>query len=152
MRLFTLSLAILTALALTACAGKSSSNSSQETSAESTAAAGATDSGAMASPGVSPAATTAAAQTGDIPNYPGATASYSATSGGSTGTVMTTDDSFDKVYAWYQQHLPAGSEKLHTTAPVQSAAFSVGPSNDLSTITITATDGKTTISIAHQKS
>lgn len=147
MRLFTVSLAILTAFTLSACASKSSSSSSQDANAQSTEAASAAATTASAGA----AATTDAGQTGGIPNYPGATASYSATSGGSSGTVMTTDDSFDKVYAWYQQHLPAGSEKMHTTAPVQSAAFTVGSSTDTTSVTITASDGKTTISIGHQK-
>ena len=152
MRLFTISLALLTALALTACASKSSSSSSDQSSAESAAVASApANGGEAASPEASAAEMSSPAAAGDVPNYPGATTSYSATSGGSSGTVMTTDDSFDKVYSWYQQHLPAGSEKVHTTAPVQSAVFAVGPTNDVTSVTIAVANGKTTISIAHQK-
>jgi hypothetical protein len=70
-----------------------------------------------------------------------------------SGSVMTTDDSFDKVYGWYQQHMPAGSEKSHMTSPVQSAVFIIGdPSSGQKSVTITAQGAKTMISIANVKS
>ncbi|MBV9333185.1 MAG: hypothetical protein JO146_04190 [Candidatus Eremiobacteraeota bacterium] len=70
-----------------------------------------------------------------------------------SGTVMTTDDSFDKVYTWYQQHMPAGAEKSHMTAPVQSAVFILGdPSSGQKSVTITVQGSKTMISIANVKS
>jgi hypothetical protein len=65
---------------------------------------------------------------------------------------MTTDDSFDKVYTWYQQHMPAGSEKSHMTAPVQSAVFVIGdPSSGRKSVTLTVAGSKTMISIASVK-
>ena len=68
------------------------------------------------------------------------------------GTVMTTDDSFDKVYAWYQKNMPSGSEKSHTTAPVQSAVFMVGdPGSGQTSVTITVSGGKTMITTAKVK-
>lgn len=68
------------------------------------------------------------------------------------GKVMTTADSFDKVYAWYQKNMPAGSEKAHTTAPVQSAVFMLGEAGkDQQSVTISVAGGKTTITIAKVK-
>jgi len=65
---------------------------------------------------------------------------------------MTTDDSFDKVYQWYQQNMPAGSEKSHVTAPVQSAVFTVGsPGQEQTSVTLTTQGAKTMISIAKVK-
>jgi hypothetical protein len=156
MRFLTISLAIAVAIALTACAGKSSSNtssSSSDTNAAATAAAPA-DNGSPA------AGETAAAQPaagGEIPSYPGATtqASGSGSNMGTTasGSVMSTDDSFDKVYSWYQKNMPAGSEKSHMTSPVQSAVFIVGdPSSGQKSVTITTQGAKTMISIANVKS
>ena len=147
MRFLTLSLAIAVAIALSACTGKTSSNSStssSDTNAAATAAAPA-DNG------------TAAPAGGEIPSYPGATtqASGSGSNMGTTasGTVMTTDDSFDKVYGWYQKNMPAGSEKSHMTSPVQSAVFIIGdPSSGQKSVTITTQGTKTMISIANVKS
>ena len=69
-----------------------------------------------------------------------------------SGTVMSTDDSFDKVYAWYQQHMPAGSEKSHVTSPVESAVFMLGETGkDQQSVTISTQGSKTMISIAHVK-
>ncbi len=145
MRLFSMSLVIAAALAMTACAGKSNSNSSDQSNAAATSAAE-----------PSGAATTAAAASGEIPSYPGAATQASGSSSNmgqsATGTVMTTDDAFDKVYTWYQQHMPAGSEKSHTTAPVQSAVFMIGnPGTDQTSLTITTSGAKTMITIAHVK-
>jgi len=149
MRLLTISLAIAVAIALPACTGKSSSNTSStstDTNAAATSAAPA-DNGTAAQP----------ASGGDIPSYPGATtqASGSGSNMGTTasGTVMTTDDSFDKVYGWYQKNMPAGSEKSHMTSPVQSAVFIIGdPSSGQKSVTITTQGPKTMISIANVKS
>lgn len=144
MRFFSMALVIAAALAMTACAGKSSSNATDQSSAAATTAAE-----------PSSAATTAAAP-GEIPSYPGAATQASGSSSNmgqsATGTVMTTDDSFDKVYTWYQQHMPAGSEKSHTTAPVQSAVFTIGdPGTDQTSLTITTSGAKTMITMAHVK-
>lgn len=153
MRFLTSSLAIVLALvAITACNSKSSSNSSDQSSAAATAAA--TDTGASPSDMTSPAASSAAA--GDVPSYPGAVtqASGSSSNMGSSaaGQVMTTDDSFDKVYTWYQQNMPAGSEKSHVTAPVESAVFTIGqPGQGQTSVTLTTSSGKTMITIAKVK-
>ncbi len=147
---FTLVLAFALVLTAAGCASKSSSSSDQSSAEASAAASGAPEASGMAAASGAPAA--AASATGNVPAYPGATTAYSATAQGSSGTVMTTDDSFDKVYAWYQQHMPAGAEKAHVTAPVQSAVFSVGPPNDVTSVSISAANGKTTITIGHQKS
>jgi hypothetical protein len=65
---------------------------------------------------------------------------------------MTTDDSFDKVYTWYQKNMPAGSEKSHTTSPVQMAVFMVGdPGTGQKSVTISTQGSKTMISIANVK-
>src|SRR5579871_4025121 len=154
MRFLITSLAVaLTLLSVTGCNGKSSSDTnSTDTSA---AASPADTSGAAAStaPGASPAASSAA---GTIPSYPGAVTQASGSSSGAmgsaAGTVMTTDDSFDKVYQWYQQNMPTGSEKSHVTAPVQSAVFTVGsPGQEQTSVTLTTQGAKTMISIAKVK-
>jgi hypothetical protein len=68
------------------------------------------------------------------------------------GKVMSTADSFDKVYAWYQKNMPAGSEKAHTTSPVESAVFMIGEAGkDQQSVTISTMAGKTMITIAHVK-
>jgi hypothetical protein len=150
MRYITSSLAIVAALAaLTACNSKSSSSSSDQSNAAATTAAAA--SGAETT---SAAATTAAA--GEAPSYPGAVtqASGSSSNMGSSaaGQVLTTDDSFDKVYTWYQQNMPAGSEKSHVTSPMQSAVFTIGdPGKGQTSVTLTTSGGKTMITIAHVK-
>jgi hypothetical protein len=149
MRFLTSSLIVVAALvAVTACNSKSSSSSDQSNAAATAAATEA----ASASPGA--AATSAAA--GEVPTYPGAVtqASGSSSNMGSsaTGQVMTTDDSFDKVYTWYQQNMPAGSEKSHVTAPVESAVFTIGqPGQGQTSVTLTTSGGKTMITIAKVK-
>ena len=69
-----------------------------------------------------------------------------------SGTVMSTNDSFDKVYAWYQKNMPAGSERAHITSPTQSAVFTIGePGKGQTSVTITTNAGKTMITIAKVK-
>ena len=164
MRFVTTSLAIVLAAAmLTACSGKSSDQSDQ-TAAQATSAAD----NAMASPAstddamVSPepsaeasstaAASSAMAGANDVPAYPGATTQAAGTSnmggsGAAAGKVMSTSDSFDTVYKWYQQHLPAGSEKTHVTTPVESAVFTLGSGTNQTSVTISTVAGKTMITI-----
>ena len=152
MRYLALSLAVAAFLTVTACSGKSSSNSSDQSSSDQTNAS------AQATAEATAAATDAATSPapGDVPSYPGAVteASGSGTSMGGTtgsGTVMSTDDSFDKVYAWYQLHLPAGAEKTHTAQPA-TAVFTIGESgSELKSVTITAADGRTRITIGTVK-
>lgn len=144
MRFLGTTLVIVAAFAvMTACSSKSSSNSDQS-SASATAGAEATS-----------AAATAAAGT-DVPDYPGATTQASGSSSNmgtaASGKVESTDDSFDKVYAWYQQHLPAGSEKSHVTAPVPAAVFTLGSTGQGQTsVTISTSAGKTMITIGQVK-
>jgi hypothetical protein len=139
-------LVIVAAITFTACSSKSSSSSSGD---QSSAAAS-----SEASPEASAAATTAA---GDVPSYPGATTQAAGSSstnmmGSAAGKVMSTTDSFDKVYSWYQKNMPAGSEKSHVTAPVESAVFMMGePGSGQTSVTITTQGGKTMISIAKVK-
>ena len=154
MRLLGLSLAVmLAAFAVSGCTSKSSSSTSDQSSATATAAA--TDSGAAAATDNSTSNDAAGTQ---IPKYPGADTQASGSSsngmngGSAAGTVMSTSDSFDKVYAWYQQHMPSGSEKSHTTSPIQSAVFTLGEAGqDQTSVTITTSTGKTMITIAHVK-
>jgi hypothetical protein len=160
MRFFTSSLAIVSiVLALTACTSKSSSSSDQSNAAatsgaEATAAASAESS--MGSTEAS-AAPGSAVSNGEIPSYPGATTQASGSSSSmmtqnASGTVMTTADSFDKVYAFYQQKMPAGSERAHITSPVPSALFTIlGADKGQASVTITTNAGKTVITIAHVK-
>lgn len=147
MRFFTLAAILLAAsLAVTACNGKSSSSSSDQSNATASSAAATTSAATSA-------ATTAA---GEPPTYPGAVTQASGSSSNmgqsAAGQVLTTDDSFDKVYQWYQQNMPAGSEKSHTTAPVESAVFTIGEAGQGQTsVTLSTSGGKTMITIAHVK-
>lgn len=146
MRSFATSLiALAVALTIAGCGGKSaSSDSGSDQSATASSASSST---------ASDSAGTAVSQ---IPEYPGAT-TQAAGSGSNMGTdaagkVMSTDDSFDKVYGWYQQKMPTGSEKSHVTAPVESAVFMIGDTGSgQSSVTLTAQGGKTMITIAHVK-
>ena len=150
MRFLKMSLVLVAAtLAITACASKSSSNDQSQSNAEATSAAS-----SAATTADNTAASPAAA--GDAPAYPGATTQASGSQSNmgqsAAGTVMTTDDSFDKVYAWYQKNMPSGSEKSHMTAPVQSAVFMVGdPGSGQTSVTITVSNGKTMITTAKVK-
>jgi len=156
MRLLTTSLmAILAAVAITACSGGSSSSSASDNTASSAAADNSASSAASDNSASEP---NGGASTSDIPSYPGATteAAGSSSSMGmaksSAGKVMSSSDSFDKVYAWYQKNMPAGSEKAHTTTPVQSAVFMLGEAGkDQKSVTISVAGGKTMITIAQVK-
>lgn len=128
MRFFNMSLvALIAALAITGCGGGKSSSSDS---------------------------TSAGQAVSEIPAYPGAETQASG-SGSNIGTsaagkVMSTSDSFDKVYAWYRQKMPAGSEKSHVDSPVQTAVFTIGETSaGQSSVTLTIQGGKTIITIAH---
>jgi len=157
MRLLTTSLlAIIAAVSIAACSGGSSSSSSSDQTASSSADQ---SMGAASAAPESAAPAAAAPAGGGIPNYPGANVEASGSSSGmgaassAEGKVETTSDSFDKVYAWYQKNLPAGSEKAHTTSPIQSAVFTEGQAGkDQQSVTITVQGSKTMITIAHVKS
>jgi hypothetical protein len=146
MRSFSASLvALVAALAITGCGGGKSSSSNSGDQAQTTA-----------STASSTASDTAGKAVGEIPEYPGA-ATQAAGSGSNMGSseagkVMTTSDSFDKVYGWYQQKMPASSERAHVTSPVESAVFTIGEaSSGQSSVTLTTQGGKTIITIAHVK-
>jgi hypothetical protein len=65
---------------------------------------------------------------------------------------MSTSESFDRVYAWHQQKMPAGTEKSHVDSPIQGAVFTIGDtSSGQSSVTLTTQGGKTIITIAHVK-
>ena len=147
MRVFTTSLtALAVILALAACGGSKSSSTDSSSTDQSA--------GAAATAAAAPAA--AATSAGDIPEYPGA-ATEAAGSSSSMGTdaagkVLTTGDSFDKVYAWYQKNMPAGSEKSHVTSPIETAVFTIGEAGSgQSSVTLTTHGGKTMITIGHVK-
>lgn len=144
-----LSLIAAVLIALSACTGQSASSSSNQSNADRSNAS--TSSGASQSDKSSSTAST------DIPEYPGASteAAGSGSNMGETasGKVLSTADSFDKVYGWYQQHMPSGSEKSHTTAPVDMAVFMIGDvGSGQKSVTITTQAGKTMITIANVKS
>ena len=89
-----------------------------------------------------------------LPIYPGAqpngngSLSSETSEGKSQMLTMETADSFDKVYAFYKDKLPAGSEKTHVSmAGNQMASFQVGANTDKvqKSVTITAAGGKTSI-------
>ncbi len=71
-----------------------------------------------------------------LPVYPGAEPSVGgslATSnkeGSSKILVLTTKDPFDKVYAFYKQNMPAGSELAHAAVGPHMATFQVGKDGD----------------------
>lgn len=142
MRISSLLLALVGVVALAACSGKSTESSSSTSSSSSS---------------MTTSATTApsSAASSEIPTYPGATQEASGSSSGAgvttaSGTVLSTPDSFDKVYRWYQSNMPAGSEKSHTAvAGMESAVFWVGNAGDQRSVTITTSGGKTMITIAH---
>ncbi|HEY1882759.1 MAG TPA: hypothetical protein VGG51_06945 [Candidatus Cybelea sp.] len=167
MRFLSLSLVLIAAmLSVTACNSKSSNSSDQSSSASATSASDTTNaaatsasdmSGASASAASSPATSDNSAAAGsEPPSYPGAETQASGSSSNmgqsAAGKVLATDDSFDKVYQWYQQNMPAGSEKSHITSPIQSAVFTIGdPGKGQTSITLTTSGGKTMITIAHVK-
>jgi hypothetical protein len=150
MRISALLLAVIVAAALTACS-KSSDNSG---STSSTATTASDNTAATTAPAGGMTASTQD-KTG-LPSYPGATAEAAGSTangamGAASGKVMTTSDSFDKVYKWYQEKMPKGSEKAHMTTPgAEMATFvegTAGSSNQKS-VTITVQGGKTMITMA----
>ena len=151
MRLYGLCLVAAFALVMAGCAKNASQQTSNTTATEAPAAAAST------AP-VNNKGNTAAGTMTQLPEYPGATKMASGASGMSmggsaAGTVLSTSDSFDKVYKWYQQKLPAGSEKSHaTTAMGQTAVFTAGElGKDQQSVTLSVAAGKTMITLAHVK-
>jgi hypothetical protein len=93
-----------------------------------------------------------------LPMYPGAKTEAAGSSGmmgtgSAAGSVMSTADSFDKVYKWYQSHMPVGSEKSHASVGgTETAVFLIGAAGKTQqSVTISrtpATSGKTMITLA----
>lgn len=146
MRFFSMPLAALAVvLAVTGCGGGKSASS---------------ESDAVRSAGTSSASSSTSDSAGkavsEIPAYPGAETQAAGSSSNmgtdAAGKVMSTADSFDKVYGWYEKQMPAGSERSHIDAPVQSAVFTIGEaSSGQSSVTLTTQGGKTMITIARVK-
>ena len=92
-----------------------------------------------------------------LPIYPGATVNeggYAGQSAQGSGEVvaLSTTDSFDKVYQWYHDHMPAGSEAMHMTSGESSiASFRLGKDTDKEQrgVMITADKDKTSIMLSH---
>ena len=152
MRLSGLCLVAAFALVVAGCA----KNASQQSTTTATEAPAAAASGAA--PAAAPKGGTGEATMTQLPEYPGATKMASGASGMSmggsaAGTVLSTGDSFDKVYKWYQSKLPAGSEKSHaTTAMGETAVFTTGElGKDQQSVTLSVAAGKTMITLAHVK-
>jgi hypothetical protein len=136
MRTRTIALCLLLAATGTACTK----------SADTSSASSATD--ATATPAMSSSGATMDDKT-KLPLYPGATAATSGSSANEAGTVLTTGDSFDKVYSWYKSKLPAGSEKAKIDAAgISSATFQTDVTDGTGTVAITSQAGKTVISLA----
>jgi hypothetical protein len=76
-----------------------------------------------------------------LPDYPGAATDSSG--------ILLTSDSFERVYSWYKRNLPEGSERSHTTTPVESAVFVTGTQKtDEKSITLTFEGDKTMIIVS----
>ena len=91
-----------------------------------------------------------------LPLYPGATPNANGSlstetkEGKNQLITMQSTDSFDKVYAFYKDKMPAGSEKAHmSVAGNQMASFQVGTSTDKEqkTVSITTSGDKTDITL-----
>ena len=66
--------------------------------------------------------------------------------------MLSTGDSFDKVYDYYKGQMPAGSQKSKVDAnDTQMAVFQEGEdsSGDQKSVIISSSKGKTTIELAH---
>jgi hypothetical protein len=158
MRFLTTSMmALVVAVAITGCSGgssNSSDNSATSAATDNSATSAASDNSAASSGSMSSGNS---APAGELPSYPGAkteAAGSNAMGGAGTasGKVLSTADSFDKVYTWYQKNLPSGSEKSHMDTPIKSAVFMTGEAGkDQQSVTITVANGKTMITIAHVK-
>jgi hypothetical protein len=91
-----------------------------------------------------------------LPIYPGAqpngngSLSTQTAQGSAQLLTMQTTDPFDKVYAYYHDKMPAGTEKSHVNvAGNQMASFQIGATTDKvqKTVSITTTGDKTDITL-----
>ncbi|HET9393540.1 MAG TPA: hypothetical protein VFO29_08510 [Candidatus Rubrimentiphilum sp.] len=94
------------------------------------------------------------------PLYPGASqtednssVSVTTASGSSYMASFTTNDSFDKVYSWYQGKMPKGSEKMHVSQEGASIAEFLTDENtaNQTLVMVTSKDNQTQIVITHGK-
>lgn len=92
-----------------------------------------------------------------LPIYPGASAKQSgglstqSKTGSAQIIVMTTPDSFDKVYAWYKGQMPGGSEQMHINSGTGSmASFVIGKTGakEQKSVMITSEKDKTSIMLS----
>ncbi len=149
-------------VALGACSKTSTTSTTTTDASPGTAATDAGAAGSTASSGTTTVDTTqgkvtVGKDTSGLPVYPGAKTSGAASgsagmAGGGTAhaTVMTTDDSFDKVVAFYEGQM-ADAQKVKTGyGGTQVETFVVGAgTNDTKTVVVSATNGKVTISMSH---
>lgn len=144
MRLIVCVLATATALFGFGCSG----NKQTDTTTSTTTAPAATAMAAM--PGVM------YMKLSDVPVYPGAIIVAAGPPvhtpvSNTQGKIMSTKDSFDKVFAWYKSKLPPGSDKARTkNLEIDAATFIVGdPNKNATTISLSSNGtGKVTIGIA----
>ena len=150
MRAWTIALCLALAAALAAC------TKSADTSSSGTATATAAASGAASASSAPAAAATSALSFGGatlddktkLPLYPGAKTASSGAAANEAGTVLTTADSFDKVYGWYKSKLPPEAEKAKIdTGGVSSATFETDVTGGKGTVAVTSQGGHTTISL-----
>jgi hypothetical protein len=94
------------------------------------------------------------------PLYPGASqsadnGSISVTTASGSGVMasFSTNDPFDKVYAWYQAKMPMGSEKMHVSQSGSSIAEFLTAENtaNQTLVMVSSKDNQTQIVITHGK-
>lgn len=88
---------------------------------------------------------------GSIPSEAGGLVTHSQ-QGTSQVISLNTKDSFDQVYNWYKQRMPAGSEQAHMSIPNGSvASFLLGKQNDADQRSVMISQGgaKITILLSH---
>jgi len=94
-----------------------------------------------------------------LPVYPGAIPAETGglllhgSAGVSRVLSLSTRDDFEKVYQWYKQQMPAGSEQAHAAMPHGSiASFLIGRAQDRDnrSVLITENGDKTTILLSRQ--
>lgn len=158
MRFYAIAATLVLVAGLSAC---SKSNTDQSASTATTApgaAAPAADTSAAT-------ATTEPKTAGSIAGadvYPGATlqaggsSSAGAMGGTAAGKVYVTDDSYDKVTAWYKAHMPSDAQETHASASgsnstVYVTGLGTGHQQSLSIMSSPATQGKTWITVAEIK-
>jgi len=83
-----------------------------------------------------------------LPLYPGAIPAETGAllmhgkTGESRVISLSTKDDFEKVYQWYKQRMPAGSEQAHMSVPVGSvASFLIGKPQDADSRSVLITQG-----------